>query len=169
MPLFASAVFRRLCGCGLFSTSVARTIHRVCRLRVFESASVVTHAEPGCESSLGRWAPRLHRDQLGEGLKVDSDSAHTNRQSQSGSRRIADGQTARESRSADHRPEARPRVRARGRKEVVGVRAPSAAGRDAQGRFLFSPTVELFEQYGFTRGRRVGKHAWIVSRAVEPA
>jgi hypothetical protein len=42
------------------------------------------------------------------------------------------------------------------------------AGREAQGRFLFSATVELFEQYGFTRVRRVGKHAWIVSRAVEP-
>ena len=33
------------------------------------------------------------------------------------------------------------------------------AGREAQGRFLFSATVELFEQYGFTRGRQVGKHA----------
>ena len=42
------------------------------------------------------------------------------------------------------------------------------AGREAQGRFLFSATVELFEQYGFTRGRRVGKHAWIVSKTVEP-
>ena len=42
------------------------------------------------------------------------------------------------------------------------------AGREAQGRFLFSATVELFEQYGFTRGRRVGKHAWIVNRTVEP-
>ena len=41
------------------------------------------------------------------------------------------------------------------------------AGREAQGRFLFSATVELFEQYGFVRGRRVGKHAWIVSRPVE--
>ena len=28
------------------------------------------------------------------------------------------------------------------------------AGREAQGRFLFSATVELFEEYGFTRGRR---------------
>jgi hypothetical protein len=27
------------------------------------------------------------------------------------------------------------------------------AGRDAQGRFLFSATVELFERYGFTRRR----------------
>jgi GNAT superfamily N-acetyltransferase len=43
------------------------------------------------------------------------------------------------------------------------------AGREAPGRFLFSATVELFEQYGFTRGRPVGKHAWIVSRMVEPA
>lgn len=37
------------------------------------------------------------------------------------------------------------------------------AGRQAQGRFLFSATVELFEQYGFTRSRQVGKYAWIVS------
>jgi ribosomal protein S18 acetylase RimI-like enzyme len=42
------------------------------------------------------------------------------------------------------------------------------AGREAQGRFLFSATVELFEDYGFHRVRQVGKHAWIVSRAVEP-
>ena len=42
------------------------------------------------------------------------------------------------------------------------------AGRQAPGRFLFSATVELFEQYGFTRGRQVGKHAWIVSRVVDP-
>jgi GNAT superfamily N-acetyltransferase len=41
-------------------------------------------------------------------------------------------------------------------------------GREAPGRFLFSATVELFEQYGFTRGRQVGKHAWIVSRVVDP-
>ena len=42
-------------------------------------------------------------------------------------------------------------------------------GREAQGRFLFSATVELFEQYGFFRGRPVGKHAWIVSKQVSPA
>ena len=40
------------------------------------------------------------------------------------------------------------------------------AGREAQGRFLFSATVELFEEYGFTRVRQVGKHAWIVSREI---
>lgn len=43
------------------------------------------------------------------------------------------------------------------------------AGREAQGRFLFSATVELFEDCGFTRVRQVGKHAWIVSKAVRPA
>jgi hypothetical protein len=37
-----------------------------------------------------------------------------------------------------------------------------------QGRFFFSATVELFEQNGFTRVRRVAKHAWIVSKVVEP-
>lgn len=43
------------------------------------------------------------------------------------------------------------------------------AGREAPGRFLFSTTVELFEQYGFVRGRQVGKHAWVVSRSLDPA
>jgi GNAT superfamily N-acetyltransferase len=42
------------------------------------------------------------------------------------------------------------------------------AGREAPGRFLFSATVELFEQYGFSRGRQVGKHARIVSRQINP-
>ncbi len=43
------------------------------------------------------------------------------------------------------------------------------AGRKAQARFLFSATVELFEQYGFTRRRQVGKHAWVVSRQIDLA
>lgn len=43
------------------------------------------------------------------------------------------------------------------------------AGRQAQDRFLFSATVELLEEHGFSRGRQVGKHAWIVSRHVSPA
>jgi hypothetical protein len=42
-------------------------------------------------------------------------------------------------------------------------------GREAPGRFLFSATVELFEEHGFTRVRQVGKHAWTVSRAVDAA
>jgi predicted RNA binding protein YcfA (HicA-like mRNA interferase family) len=41
------------------------------------------------------------------------------------------------------------------------------AGREAQGRFLFSATVELFEDNGFARIRQVGKHAWIVSTVVQ--
>ncbi len=43
------------------------------------------------------------------------------------------------------------------------------AGREAQSRFLFSATVELFEQHGFSRSRQVGKHAWIVSKVIGPA
>ncbi|WP_222194930.1 GNAT family N-acetyltransferase [Modestobacter italicus] len=43
------------------------------------------------------------------------------------------------------------------------------AGRTAHGRFLYSATVELFEEHGFSRVRQVGKHAWIVSRVVDPA
>ncbi|GAA3250600.1 GNAT family N-acetyltransferase [Pseudonocardia petroleophila] len=39
-------------------------------------------------------------------------------------------------------------------------------GRAAAGRFLFSGTVELFEECGFVRGPQVGKHARIVSREV---
>ncbi len=39
-------------------------------------------------------------------------------------------------------------------------------GREAQDRFLFSGTVELFEDLGFTRVRQVGKHAWIVNTSV---
>jgi GNAT superfamily N-acetyltransferase len=42
-------------------------------------------------------------------------------------------------------------------------------GREAPGRFLFSATVELFEEYGFTRVRQVGKHAWMVSTVVAAA
>jgi GNAT superfamily N-acetyltransferase len=42
-------------------------------------------------------------------------------------------------------------------------------GREAVGRFLFSATVELFEDYRFSRVRQVGKHAWIVSKQVDPA
>ena len=45
----------------------------------------------------------------------------------------------------------------------------TTAGRHAQGRFLFSATVELFEDHGFERVRQVGKHAWIVARQMPPA
>jgi ribosomal protein S18 acetylase RimI-like enzyme len=52
---------------------------------------------------------------------------------------------------------------------LVEAISEATAGREAQGRFLFSATAELFERYGFTRGRQVGKHAWIVSREIDPA
>ncbi len=51
---------------------------------------------------------------------------------------------------------------------LVEVIPEVTAGREAPGRFLFSATVELFEQYGFTRGRQVGKHALIMSKVVDP-
>lgn len=52
---------------------------------------------------------------------------------------------------------------------LVEAISETTAGRVAQDRFLFTATVELFEQNGFARGRQVGKHAWIVSREIEPA
>jgi GNAT superfamily N-acetyltransferase len=51
---------------------------------------------------------------------------------------------------------------------LVEAISETTTGREAQGRFLFSATAELFEQFGFARGRRVGKHAWIVSRDIDP-
>ncbi len=50
---------------------------------------------------------------------------------------------------------------------LVEAISETTEGRSAQDRFLFSGTVELFCELGFTRGRQVGKHAWIVSRTVE--
>ena len=41
------------------------------------------------------------------------------------------------------------------------------ADRAAAGRFLFTATVELFEDHDFSRIRQVGKHAWIVSRTLD--
>ncbi len=50
-----------------------------------------------------------------------------------------------------------------GRVEAI---SETTAGREAQGRFLFSGTVELFDQYDFDRVRQVGMHAWIVQRVL---
>jgi GNAT superfamily N-acetyltransferase len=52
---------------------------------------------------------------------------------------------------------------------LVEAISETTVGRVAQSRFLFSATVELFEEHGFARGRQVGKHAWIVSRDIDPA
>jgi GNAT superfamily N-acetyltransferase len=49
---------------------------------------------------------------------------------------------------------------------LVEAVCETTAGREAQDRFLFSGTVELFEDCGFTRVRQVGKHAWIVGRTL---
>jgi ribosomal protein S18 acetylase RimI-like enzyme len=52
---------------------------------------------------------------------------------------------------------------------LVEAISETTTGRVAQSRFLFSATVELFEELGFERGRQVGKHAWIVSRSIDAA
>lgn len=52
---------------------------------------------------------------------------------------------------------------------LVEAISETTAGRVAHGRFLFSATVELFDDLGFDRVRQVGKHAWVVSRVVTPA
>ena len=44
----------------------------------------------------------------------------------------------------------------------------TTVGRQAQGRFLFSATAELYEDHDFQRVRQVGKHAWILSRTIAP-
>ena len=49
---------------------------------------------------------------------------------------------------------------------LVEAISETTAGREAQGRFLFSGTVELFDQYDFDRVRQVGMHAWIVQRVM---
>jgi GNAT superfamily N-acetyltransferase len=51
---------------------------------------------------------------------------------------------------------------------VEGV-AETTLGRAAQDRFLFTGTVELLEDLGFTRVRKIGKHAWIVHTDVAAA
>ena len=52
---------------------------------------------------------------------------------------------------------------------LVEAASEVTVGREAQGRFLFSATVELFEDLGFGRVRQLGKHAWLVSRTVDAA
>ena len=52
---------------------------------------------------------------------------------------------------------------------LVEAVSETTVGRQAQDRFLFTATVELLEDLGFTRLRQVGKHAWIVSREVRAA
>jgi GNAT superfamily N-acetyltransferase len=51
---------------------------------------------------------------------------------------------------------------------LVEAISETTTGRVAQSRFLFTATVELLEDYDFTRVRQVGKHAWIMSKVIEP-
>ena len=51
---------------------------------------------------------------------------------------------------------------------LVEAVSEATVGRKAHGHFLFSATVEVFEARGVTRGRQVGKHAWIITRTVQP-
>ncbi len=44
-----------------------------------------------------------------------------------------------------------------------------AAGRRVSAGFLHNATLALFNQHGFTAVRRLGKHRWLVTRAVDPA
>jgi GNAT superfamily N-acetyltransferase len=41
-----------------------------------------------------------------------------------------------------------------------------AEGRSVSASFLHNGTVSLFERHGFERTRRLGKHHWVVTRAV---
>lgn len=52
---------------------------------------------------------------------------------------------------------------------LVEVISETTDGREAQDRFLFSATAELFEQLGFSRVRQVGMHAWILNKRVAPS
>ncbi len=51
---------------------------------------------------------------------------------------------------------------------LVETISETTTGRVAQSRFLFSATAELFDEFDFTRVRQVGKHAWIMSKVVDP-
>lgn len=50
---------------------------------------------------------------------------------------------------------------------LVEAISEETAGRQVQPRFLFSATAELFDDLGFHRVRKVGKHAWVVDRVVD--
>ncbi len=45
---------------------------------------------------------------------------------------------------------------------------PEDAGSVPAG-FLFHGALSTYEQLGFSRDRKIGKHRWVVSRIVEPS
>lgn len=42
------------------------------------------------------------------------------------------------------------------------------AGRSVAGAFLHNAAISIFERRGFARTRRIGKHCWVVAKAVAP-
>lgn len=42
------------------------------------------------------------------------------------------------------------------------------AGRSVAGAFLYNAAISIFERQGFARTRRIGKHCWVVAKAVAP-
>ncbi|TYP82725.1 GNAT family N-acetyltransferase [Blastococcus xanthinilyticus] len=51
---------------------------------------------------------------------------------------------------------------------VVESYPEDAAARKVSASFLHNGTVSLFEAHGFERSRQIGKHRWVVTRAVQP-
>ena len=49
---------------------------------------------------------------------------------------------------------------------VVEGYPEDAAGRKVSGSFLFHGTLAMFESQGFERERKIGKHRWVVAKAV---
>jgi hypothetical protein len=45
--------------------------------------------------------------------------------------------------------------------------SPEAAGSVPAG-FLFNGALSTYEQLGFVRDRKIGKHRWVVTKVVEP-
>lgn len=43
-----------------------------------------------------------------------------------------------------------------------------APDRKASGSFLWNSTLSIFERHGFSRVERIGKHAWLVERRLQP-
>ena len=41
-------------------------------------------------------------------------------------------------------------------------------GRSVPGAFLYNAALSIFEQQGFERTRRIGKHCWVVTKVVTP-
>lgn len=39
-------------------------------------------------------------------------------------------------------------------------------GRSVSSSFLYNGTLSMFENHGFTRTRRIGKHHWVVTKLV---